>query len=673
MEKTGIDREIDLENKEFQDAWKLISFTSRSIFLTGKAGTGKSTFLRYITGNTGKRHVVLAPTGIAAVNVGGQTIHSFFKMPFKPLLPDDPDMSAKVLRKRLKYNNPHIKLIRQLELIVIDEVSMVRADTIDFIDKVLRIYSGNMRQPFGGKQLLLVGDIFQLEPVVTGDMRDVLKRVYDQPYFFNAKVFRELSIVPIELRKVYRQTDQYFISMLDRIRLGTPLPGDIDLLNSKVDPSAADATKNKMAMTIATRRDMVDHINEDHLNRLKTSRHTFTGKISGEFPESSLPTDLELILKEGAQVVFIKNDFDKRWVNGTIGKIIEIGDDKIVVELQNGDIHAVEREKWGNIRYEYDENKKTVKEIEIGSFIQFPLKLAWALTIHKSQGLTFDNVIIDMGRGAFSGGQSYVALSRCTSIDGITLISTLNERDIFVNPSIMDFSRMFNDERLIGRALDEAKADGCYRDAAESFDKGDISRAVDAFADAVIARNELGDPVVRRLIKSKLSIIDTLHDKISGLQKQLDENISKFRKLATEYVEMGEECREDGWDLSAAIANYDKAISIAPDYAQAWVAKGLALSMANELDNAMDCFRKAHQLDCDDYRAPLEAGRLLLCRGDIAGAMEQLMISLDINDKIPAIHDSLAEGYGKVGDKKMALRHKKIADRLRKCRSPHEK
>ena len=254
--------DIDLNNDEFQNAWKLINYTHQSVFLTGKAGTGKSTFLKYIRDNIKKKYVVLAPTGIAAVNVGGVTMHSFFRIPLKPLLPDDPDFAVKRLRERMKYPKDLRKLIKELELIIIDEISMVRADVIDFIDKILRVYSSNMREPFGGKQLLLVGDIFQLEPVVTSDMREVLRTHYQNSYFFSANAFSQIEIVPIELKKIYRQNDSQFISMLDRIRMGRPLQEDVLKLNQRVfERDSASTGDDKMVMTLATRRDMVDTIN----------------------------------------------------------------------------------------------------------------------------------------------------------------------------------------------------------------------------------------------------------------------------------------------------------------------------------------------------------------------------------------------------------------------------
>lgn len=658
---------IDTGSPEFQNALKLISYTSQSVFLTGKAGTGKSTFLKYLTATTKKKYVVLAPTGIAAVNAGGQTLHSFFKLPFKPMLPDDPDFSTpRRLKQRLRYSKQMVKMLRNLDLIIIDEVSMVRADIIDFIDRILKTYTGNWRQPFGGKQLLLVGDVFQLEPVVTGDTRDVLSHHYkDGVFFFNANAFSDLSVVPIELNKVFRQTDTEFISMLDRIRVGAPSPADIAVLNSRVIQQNT-LFDGDFVMTIATRRDIVDNINQAGLAKLPTPERTYTGVVNGDFPETSLPTDRQLILKEGAQVVFVKNDMERRWVNGTIGRVMELTDSQLVVELEDGTRHEVEPEMWENVKYGYDEEKKKVVETVIGTFSQFPIKLAWALTIHKSQGLTFDKVIIDVGEGAFSGGQTYVALSRCRSLAGIRLRSTINMRDIFVNRRVVDFSRLFNNDALINRALDFAKADDCYHRAAKCFDAGDFRGAASAFAEGVVSRNMLDREDVVRLLSMKMSKISRMQARIDELEAELAENRRRFSKLATEYVEMGEQVREEGWDIASALANYDKAISLDPDYSLAWTAKGLALASAgNEIDEAVSCLLKAAEIDSEDYRLLYEAGRLLVNGGDLAQGMDLLLRALDRNDKIPEIHDALAEGYERVDDENNAAAHRRTAKKLR--------
>ena len=312
----------DSQNREFQDALNLVRYTRQSVFLTGKAGTGKSTFLRYVCKHTKKKHVVLAPTGIAAINAGGSTLHSFFKLPFYPLLPDDPNFSLQ--RGRIhdffKYSKQHRKLLEELELVIIDEISMVRADIIDAVDRILRVYSHNLREPFGGKQVLLVGDVFQLEPVVKADEREILNRFYPSPHFFSARVFSQIELVSIELQKVYRQTDPAFIGVLDHIRNNTLEAADLQQLNTRY--GVADNTDDKdLYITLATRRDNVDYINSHKLAELPGEPVTFHGKVTGEFPDSSLPTSLDLTLKPGAQIIFVKNDFEKRWVNGTIGVV----------------------------------------------------------------------------------------------------------------------------------------------------------------------------------------------------------------------------------------------------------------------------------------------------------------------------------------------------------------
>lgn len=659
------EKKFDTDNPEFQNVMRLIDTTNRSVFMTGKAGTGKSTFLKHITANTTKKHIILAPTGIAAVNVGGQTLHSFFRIPFKPLLPDDPDLSEKVLRKRLKYSSEKVKLIKSLELIVIDEISMVRADIIDFIDKILRLYTGNRREPFGGKQLLLVGDIFQLEPVVTGDMRDILKRFYSGCYFFNARVFDDFSPISIELKKVYRQNDGDFVAMLDRVRCGRPTPADIARINSRVSHGCSD-DDGRMKMTIATRREMVDHINESRLAALKTPERIYHGIIKGDFPVNAVPTDIELTLKEGAQVVFVKNDPDRRWVNGSIGIIEEATDDEIAVRLENGERHSIEPEKWGNIIYRYDEESGKVSEEEIGSYTQYPVKLAWALTIHKSQGLTFDNVVIDVGRGAFTGGQSYVALSRCTSLEGITLLSTINERDIFVNPAIERFSREFNNISRIDDAISSSLAKAAYREAAAAFEHRDWRGAASRLCDAVGLRNELTNPAAPRLLARKLRLIDSLQAEIDRLNTLLDKNRRRFAELAAEYVMLGDDCSREGWDINAAIANYDKAIGLDPECTSAYIGKARAMFADGDSDTAVDCLNHAADIDPGDWRALYELGTYYLSTGRLPEALERLLTAADRNNDIASVHLAIAEVYDSVGDTKMARRHRTRARNLQK-------
>lgn len=571
------DNHIDLNNPELQNALQIIQYTRRSLFLTGKAGTGKSTFLRYIAAHTKKKHIILAPTGIAAINAGGSTLHSFFKLPFHPLLPNDSMFSVRNIRNTLKYNSEKIKIIREVELIIIDEISMVRADIIDFIDKVLRIYSRNMREPFGGKQLLLVGDIYQLEPVVKEDDRRLLAPFYRSNFFFDAKVFDYFKLVSIELRKVYRQSDPTFITILDHIRTSQVPMSDLQKLNQRVG-ACLDESDSKLAITLSTRRETVDYINDSQLKLLPGEPTLFRGNIQGEFPESSLPTPMELYLKTGAQIIFIKNDIEHQWVNGTLGTIIGFDEDddaKIYVRTENGQDVMVEPAAWSNMRYHFNEVEKKIEEEEIGRYEQYPLRLAWAITVHKSQGLTFNQVKIDFTGGVFAGGQTYVALSRCTSLEGISLQEPIRQNEVFVRNEVKQFARHYNDQSTINTALTQSKADKQYHDAATAFDQGDMQGALDNFFLAIHSRYDIEKPSAKRLIRRKLGKVNSLiaeNEQLREIIKQKEEEKKKqekfLKQLATEYTLLGKECEKEGMP-SAAIANYQKALKLCPEHPEA--------------------------------------------------------------------------------------------------------
>ena len=659
--------QLDTNNKEFQDALQLITHTRQSVFLTGKAGTGKSTFLKYICNHTKKKYVVLAPTGIAAINAGGVTLHSFFKLPFRPMLPDDPDLSLSHGRifEFFKYPKEKRKIIAEVDLIIIDEISMVRADIIDCVDRILRVYSGNMRLPFGGKQLLFVGDVFQLEPVVPSDQKEILSLFYASPFFFSARVFKDINLVPIELQKVYRQTDSVFINILDRIRNNAARKQELDTLNGRYFPSFEPQNED-MYITLATRRDQVDFINEKKLAELPGEEYVSVGKIEGDFPESSLPTQLNLSIKEQAQVIFIDNDYERRWVNGTIGMVSGIDENgNVYVLLESGVEHLVEPTSWRNYKYKYNEKEKRIEEEIVGTFEQLPIRLAWAITVHKSQGLTFSRVVVDLTGGVFAGGQTYVALSRCTSLEGLVLKSKISSRDIFIRKEIVEFSQIFNNQALIEKSIKESEAELQYGRAAQGFRQGNMKEAVEAFAAAVSKRNELDNPMVQRLLRLKLQALNSQKAQIKALREELHSLRETQKEYAHEYYLMGNECITKAHDANAAIRCFDKALNLNPNYVEAWVRKGVTLLDIGEDYDAQVCLNKAVKLSPKSFKARYNRGKCLLKLKYYDEAILDFQQAVSIKPKHAASHEYLAEGFRAIGEDELAQRHQDIADALR--------
>jgi len=421
---------IDL-NEDFKSALHYMNETDQHLFITGKAGTGKSTLLKYFKTHTKKKSVFLAPTGLAAVNIGGQTIHSFFGFPPRPF-----DKSE--IRKRRNR-----KVFENLEVIVIDEVSMVRADILDGIDYFMRKNGPNPYLPFGGVQMIMIGDLFQLPPVVRDEQVQLMQmRGYASPFFFDSYALQTMPPHHIELKQHYRQSDDNFIAILNKIRNKTIQYEGLHELNEATRRSESVFNRQPFITLTSTNR-VADNLNKQELAKIQEPSFKYLGEIKGEFDSRLLPSAECLELKKGAQVMFVRNDSEGRWVNGTIGKIAGVTQEHIKVGIKEGEmisIYKVEKEKWEVYKYEYNVEKQKIEAEAIGSFTQYPLRLAWAITIHKSQGMTFERVVINLGRGAFAAGQVYVALSRCTTLDGIVLKSNIRQRDIMLDDAIIGYA-----------------------------------------------------------------------------------------------------------------------------------------------------------------------------------------------------------------------------------------
>ncbi len=423
-------------NPEFKKALELMEKSTMNVFITGKAGTGKSTLLTYFRENTKKKIVVLAPTGVAAVNIGGQTVHSFFK--FKP------DITPGKVRKLSGEKSAAI--FKKLEAVIIDEISMVRADLLDCIDKSLRLNGPNFKKPFGGVQMIFIGDLYQLPPVVTYRERQLFRDHYQSPYFFSSKVFEKINLEFVELEKIYRQKDQNFINLLNTIRNNSAGETELAMINKRLQPDF-EPKIDDFYIYLTPMNQAADLINQKRLQSLSGKNYCYKGSVNGDFKPSDLPTSVELDLKIGAQVMLLNNDLAGRWINGSIGQITKIKkdtpDDEILVQLTSGKMVKVKPYLWELFHFYFDRKNQRIESEIVGSFYQFPLKLAWALTIHKSQGKTFEKIIFDIDRGTFAAGQVYVALSRATSLEGVILKKPIAKKHLFIDWQVVKFLTRF--------------------------------------------------------------------------------------------------------------------------------------------------------------------------------------------------------------------------------------
>ena len=436
---------IDKTNKQQLQAYELIETTNSSFFLTGKAGTGKTTFLQTVQKEIDKNFIVLAPTGIAAMLASGETIHSFFGLPLQICTP----------KTMGNVNRSKIAIIKKVDTIIIDEVSMVRCDVIDAIDYTLR-YVMRTSLPFGGKQMVFVGDLFQLPPVLRKEEAEIMDDLYNtmSPFFFKARALKRLSLPCIEFIKVYRQKDDVFLSILDSIRINRASYGELSVINKCVDRPIP---SNERIITLCTRNDEAFKINLSKLDLLDSEEYCFDAKVEGDIKlDSNLPAEKKLSLKTGAQVIFVRNDPSRRWVNGTIGTISKLSQDEIQVVTESGE-YKVSPVSWESYKYEYNSKEKKIVKTLVGTYTQFPLKLSWAITIHKSQGMTFDKMILDLSRGVFSKGQLYVALSRVRSLDGLFLVKPVSFGHIGTSEEVLAFANRFNDDSIISNEISGAK------------------------------------------------------------------------------------------------------------------------------------------------------------------------------------------------------------------------
>lgn len=534
----------DASNTAFAIASEFVNHTFRHLFLTGKAGTGKTTFLRHITANTNKKTVVAAPTGVAAINAGGVTLHSLFQLPFGPFIPsnnrgfaDTNLVDKNSLIQKCRIGGTKRELIQEMELLIIDEVSMLRADTLDAIDTLLRSIRKNLHAPFGGVQVLFIGDLYQLPPVIMQDEWEHLKEFYEGPYFFQSQVIKQEPPLFIELKKIYRQKEQQFIDLLNNIRNNKLNEDDWSLLHSRFQPKGIESL-DKDIITLTTHNKKADAINLSGLESLPGKTFVYKGLVEKEFNTYALPTEMELVLKEGARVMFIKNDSgeDRKYYNGKLATVSRLSSSEIHVmpDGENEEL-KVEKETWKNIRYVFNKEEDKVEEEELGSFKQFPIRLAWAITIHKSQGLTFEELVIDAGN-SFTPGQVYVALSRCTSLEGLTLLSKIQPHVIQTNYEIQRFANNEDDVNKLEGQLAREKKNFSHLQALRLFDWNPLIKDLYKFKEDIGKKvliekkefMELANALIKRALEQK-EVAEKFNEQLKKLLLEIeDENSSSL-------------------------------------------------------------------------------------------------------------------------------------------------
>jgi ATP-dependent DNA helicase PIF1 len=526
-----------MENPEFELAKQFALYTNKHFFLTGKAGSGKTTLLKEIARQTTKNFVVVAPTGVAAINAGGVTIHSQFNLPLTSFIPTSDAVNLNMITNRralvehMQFRREKRKVIQEMELLIVDEISMVRADILDAMDFVMRTVRRNQR-PFGGVQVMLIGDMHQLPPVVKENEWSVLKNYYHSPYFFDSLVWKQLNAAEVELKKIYRQSDRRFLSLLNNIRHQQLDETDYEALKERYNP--AFHPQEEGYILLSTHNNKANQINEKELQKLDARPYGFEAEITGDFPEHIFPCDRQLILKEGAQVMFTRNDAEGgKYFNGKLARVSHIDGKEITVTFNDsGEEYLLKKEVWENVSYTVDQKSDKIEKDVIGTFSQYPLRLAWAITIHKSQGLTFDKVIIDAGN-SFAAGQVYVALSRCRTLEGIVLHSLITQNSLHGDEKITNFSESHHGAEELKTQLEDAKVEYANYQLKRLFDFSKLRERIADWKEVLLEKEIPEKEKALALFDSVTTAIESIVNTSAKFESQLNQLLAEFNRDAT--------------------------------------------------------------------------------------------------------------------------------------------